>query len=104
MLMYTTHYKNSSCVPIAFSLQECTECTLILSTEEELCFPRTGITNIHNEQVWSDESPREIRTHSSMTDLTQAVGWNLDDFPILLARARSSDYINFLRTHLTAPL
>jgi hypothetical protein len=67
-----------------------TECTCILSTEGKLYFPRTGISNIHNEQVRSDENPPGIRTHSAMTDLTQAVGWNSDDCPTLLDQVTST--------------
>jgi hypothetical protein len=79
--------------------------TTCCTTNRTVCGPlKTGITSIHNEHVWQDENAHEIRTHSAMRDLNQAVGWNLGDCPILLARTKNSDYLNFLRTHVNGLL
>jgi hypothetical protein len=48
----------------------------VLFTDES-CFTMIVITSIHDEHVWSDENPQEIRSHHKKTAVFyQPVGWN----------------------------
>jgi hypothetical protein len=85
-LLHTVHYKNSSCIPVTFSLRRryCHTITCVLSKDSaavgtntvfavkvlfkdiSYCI-RTGFTNIHNEHVWSDENSCDLVSPSATT-------------------------------------
>jgi hypothetical protein len=70
-------------------------------------FIRAGITNIHNEHLWSDENPHAIRFHHqqrhfSVNLYTGILGDCVLGHNILPAKVNGRDYLNFLRTHLGA--
>jgi hypothetical protein len=99
--LYNVNYKSNSCICAPFTDKlvskggTCKTCLVPMDFASAkgfmftakvlftawMCFIRAVITNINNEQVWSDENPHAIQCEppSRKTDFHQPVGWNSGD-------------------------
>jgi hypothetical protein len=106
MLMYTIHYKNSSCITITFSLRQLvTQNTLAFYQQRRIC-ASLGLGSA----TFTTNMCAQMKILMRLEHIQQ---WQISvkqwvaillDCPILLARARNSDYLHFLRTHVNGLL
>jgi hypothetical protein len=64
LVPHDTSARCTFCQRVLQQLAENPTFTVKVSFTDELCFTRTGITNIHNEHVWSDKNSHAIRSHN----------------------------------------